>query len=495
MIGGLRTPLPLPELFTMEAERQGERHPGIYRTALLVCAVFHGLHFLALPLVMSPDGLEYVALSERFGASGFFEQWSYIRMPLYPLLLRASFDAFGKVPGAALLPGVTLGFLGVCALAAEVRRIRGDRAAAVLLALLSAYPVLVGYEHTVLTEPGTFCILSLVVVLLSRLARRGIDVATMGLLGCTLAAGYLFRATTIAVLPAVTLTVTAIARRSTVGNRQARLVTAAALMLAVGLPLMTMKFWRAGGRDARIGSTFGFTLSYYVAAQGLLPATTADLGEAAAAYEQATEDAAARRTSLLGIAPVVASRLQRVDGKRLLREAARTAPLAYTAAVARTALTFAGTPQRPSENALFLSNVLSLSAPGSKCVCPEADQAAFTRLFARPGFRTPLHYALKIVTPLYVPLVLAGSVLTLIGFAVGVRRGDPALLALTSVPVAFSAAHAFLLLGTDRFAMPVLPFALVNVVVFASVIVRSGHEATTGLVKPAAAVGAEIRAV
>jgi len=86
---------------------QLQRQKNVYRIALVACVVFQALHLLALPLVMSPDGLEYVALSERFGSAGFFEHWSYVRMPLYPLFLRASFDLFGRFPGAALFPART----------------------------------------------------------------------------------------------------------------------------------------------------------------------------------------------------------------------------------------------------------------------------------------------------------------------------------------------------------------------------------------------------
>ena len=452
-----------------------ERQQHLYRTALVACVAFHLLHLLALPLVMSPDGLEYVALSERFGSTGFFEHWSYVRMPLYPLFLRASFDVFGRFPGAALLPGTLLGLVGVWALAAEVRRRRGDLAGAAVLVFLSAYPVLVGYEHTVLTETGTFCALSIVAVLLSRLARTGISLTTMALLGATLAAAYLFRATTIAALPGVLLVVAVIAWRSVESTPQSRLALAAGLLVIVGLPFATMRLWSAGGRDARIGSTFGYTLSYYLVAQGVLPA--GELGDAAPAYEAAKAAAAARRSSLVEMSPIVAERLHRLDGKRLLSEAIVTNPLTYLTAVSRTALAFAGVPPRPSENHLFLSNVLSLSVPGSKCVCPDADQPAFARAFAQSGHRTPLHYLLKIFTPLYTALVMLGSALTLIGFAAGLRRADPALLACTAVPVAFAAAHAALLFGTDRFAMPVFPLALVNLVVCAPVLARSAHVA------------------
>ena len=157
----------------------------------------------------------------------------------------------------------------------------------------------------------------------------------------------------------------------------------------------------------------------------------------------------------------------------LFRDLIVDRPRAYFAAVFRTVLVFLGVPPHHSENTLFVSNVLSLSVPGSKCVCPEEDQGAFANTFARTGQRTPIHYLLKIVTPAYVPLVMIGSGFTLFAFAVGARRGDPALLALTAVPVAFAAAHAMLLLGTDRFAMPVFPLALVNLVVFLPAFVQS----------------------
>jgi 4-amino-4-deoxy-L-arabinose transferase-like glycosyltransferase len=466
-----------------------QRRRNVYRAALAACAAFQVMHFLALPLVMSPDGLEYVALSERFGSSGFFEQWSYVRMPLYPLMLRGSFDLFGRTPGAALLPGALLGFIGAWVLAAEIGRARGELAGAAALVVLSAYPLLAGYEHTVLTETGTFCALSLVVVMLSRLARHGITFRTMVLLGVTLAVGYLFRATTIAVLPGVILVGAVIAYRSIGSTHQSRLALVAGVLVVAGLPFAAMRLWSAGGRDARIGSAFGYTLTYYLAAHGML--RSGDLGDAAAAYDKAKDAAAGQRTALVELSPIVAERLHAVDGKRLLREAIVTTPRAYLAALSRTALVFAGVPPQGSENHLFLSNVLSLSVPGSKCVCPDADQPAFARTFAQAGHRTPVQYFLKIVTPLYAGFVILGAAATLVGFAVGLRRADPALLAGTAVPMAFAAAHVVLLLGSDRFAMPVFPLALANLVVFASVLIRSVSVARTSRAEiPATAVGA-----
>ena len=240
---------------------------------------------------------------------------------------------------------------------------------------------------------------------------------------------------------------------------------AAGIVAVAGLPYVTMRLWSAGGRDARIGSTFGYTLSYYLAAQGLLPLPSGDLGDATPAYNEAKAAAAARGASLVELSPVVAKRLQALDGKWLLREAMVTSPRAYLAALARTALVFAGVPVRSSENFLFVSNVSSLTVPGSKCVCPEADQPAFAPAFARPGQRTPLHYLVKLLVPVYVPLVMLGSALTIVGFVAGLSRRDPALLAYTAVPVAFAAAHVVLLLGTDRFAMPVFPLALANLAI------------------------------
>jgi len=450
----------------------------IYRAVLIACLAFHVLQLVALPLVMSPDGLDYVALSRRFGAGRFFESWPFVRMPLYPLMLRGSFEVFGTRPMAALLPGVLVGFVGVWALAAEVRRSSGALSGGAILVLLTGYPALVGYEHTVLTESGTFCTLSLLVVLLSRLARVGIDLATMCLLGTVLAVGYLFRATTLAALPGVILAVVVVCWRSVDRTPRARwrrsaVMAAAGLLVVMGLPFTTMTWWSARGRDARVGSAFGYTLVYYMAAQGVLPRESRPLGDATAEYEAAKLSTVGEWTALVPILPSVARQLPGAESGRLFRDLIVDRPRAYFAAVFRTVLVFLGVPPHHSENTLFVSNVLSLSVPGSKCVCPEEDQGAFANTFARTGQRTPIHYLLKIVTPAYVPLVMIGSGFTLFAFAVGARRGDPALLALTAVPVAFAAAHAMLLLGTDRFAMPVFPLALVNLVVFLPAFVQS----------------------
>jgi hypothetical protein len=348
----------------------------------------------------------------------------------------------------------------------------------------------------VLTEAGVFCMLSLVVVLLSRLARAGITLGTMCLLGAALAAGYLFRATVLAVVPGVIVVIVVVCWRRLQhvnGIERRRLIATglAGLFIVIALPFATVALWSSGGRVARVGAVFGYTLLYYQAAHGIIPLASHPLDDATAEYETARRATSGKWLALVPISHTVAERLHGAEGARLFWEVVVKTPAAYLAAVVRTGFVFVGVPQQGSENTLFISNALSLTAPGSKCICPEPEQAQFAVTFGRPGQRTPVHYLLKLLTPVYVPLVMIGWGCTLFAFGVGVRRADPVLLALTIVPVSFAGAHAVFLLGTDRFAMPAFPLALANLCVLSLSYVfsrttrehPSGHPAPGALVE------------
>ncbi|CEF48530.1 unnamed protein product [uncultured bacterium] len=430
----------------------------IYRVALVAAAIFQILHLFLLPTVISPDGLEYISLSRLFGSSQAVEHWSFFRMPLYPLLLRATFASFGENATAAVVPGAILGFAGIWVLASELRRSASPIIGALVIVLLSLYPVLVAYQHTVLTEPGTFCVLAVVVALLLRMIRQGVSVATSSALAAALAIGYLYRATLLAVVPAAAVFVGTMAWRD---ERLAWRGVACALIV-VCLPLIAWRAWNADGRQQQVSRAFGVDLLLNLAQHGILRDDDPLLAPVRLSYQAASSGRGmlSLRPVPDDVAEVLASHAE--SGSAIFVRAIRSNPGAALMAAVRTGAAFAGIRTATGENHLFTSNVLSLSVPDSKCVCPSDRRAAFDRAFAQPGRRSPMHYLLKALYPLYLPLVVVGWLFTLAALVVGFRRHDARLLAVSVVPVTFAAVHVALAFGIDRYAAPTFPLALAN---------------------------------
>jgi hypothetical protein len=72
--------------------------------------------------------------------------------------------------------------------------------------------------------------------------------------------------------------------------------------------------------------------------------------------------------------------------------------------------------------------------------------------------------ALRGLSVAYIPLLLAGSAITLWWFAVSVRQCDPIPLAISSVPLSFLMLHALALMAASRYAFPVYPILLANLI-------------------------------
>lgn len=438
-----------------------------YAPVLAACVAFQLLHLFLLPLVMSPDGLEYVALSRLFGQPDVLDQWVFFRMPLYPLILRATFEVFGENAVAAIVPGTALGFAGAWVVASELRHSAGSGTAAAVLAVLCLYPVLVAYQHAVLTEAGTFCVLAVVVALLLRLIRKGPSLVTIGLLACVLTAGYLYRATLLGVVPAAAAVVSLVLWRSRpAGSEPERsrtvmvMLAVSAAVVLVGLPLVASRVWSAQGRAARIQRALGHNLVLNLAQQGILRIDDPLLASARPAYETAL--ATGEFLSLRPVPDAVAAALliHAQNGDAVFSRTVVSNPGAYAAAALRVAAAFAGI--APSgENHLFTSNVLSLSVPDAKCVCP-VDRRAEFQPFSKTGRRSPIHYMLKILYPLFRPFVVVGWLLTVVALVVGLRRLDLRLVAVSLVPLSFAAGHVLLLFGIDRYAVSTFPLALAN---------------------------------
>lgn len=134
-----------------------------YGIALWLSFGFCIAHVLALPLLVTFDGYSYAKLAEAIGTARFEQDWDYLRGPVFPLLLKASFGLFGRNALTVIALQSTLGFGGICLIGATLKRWGRPLEAAATVMVLSAFPTLVTYEHALLTEAGTFFFLALLV--------------------------------------------------------------------------------------------------------------------------------------------------------------------------------------------------------------------------------------------------------------------------------------------------------------------------------------------
>ncbi|MDT7781467.1 MAG: hypothetical protein QOC99_3979 [Acidobacteriota bacterium] len=102
--------------------------------------------------VISPDGVEYVALARSLLAGNFREGLSTYWPPLYPLLVGLTSLVFRDAEFAGRLVSVAAGGLLVIATHRMIRVWYGRRAALVGAGLVALHPLLVYYSTTLLTE-------------------------------------------------------------------------------------------------------------------------------------------------------------------------------------------------------------------------------------------------------------------------------------------------------------------------------------------------------
>jgi len=74
-----------------------------YRVAIMTVVSLTFIYALCLPLIVSPDGMEYARLAYVLFSPDFVSEWNFYRTPLFPLSLRVSFFLGGEQPESALL--------------------------------------------------------------------------------------------------------------------------------------------------------------------------------------------------------------------------------------------------------------------------------------------------------------------------------------------------------------------------------------------------------
>lgn len=437
-----------------------------FRFSLMLAAALTLCHLVALPIVVSFDGHLYIDLADVLFSPRFPRDWDFLRTPLYPLLLKLSFWVFGLQSQAAILVGSTLGFGGLVCTASIVKNAGYPRGAGVVAVGLSLFPVLVGYEHAVLTEAGSFFFLalSLYVAVRAQLDWRGAFWVSVAVIG-----GYFYRPTLLymgPVIAACLLLVEFAARPERsglwgwLGGVGSRRAVACAVAIAV-VPFLVSRTW--GTDPSRVDDQWFFAMFK----QALLPPGHPSLRDVEGIYleaiDRATHDGHIDWAGLDDGTNLSVNGRIRVNagggGQALFLRLVAQEPRRYLVGVGRSLVVLIGFPANVSENRLFRD--FPLAQTGSRVMPgPEQLAAAIHAHFDQPLSDSAVARVLRALRLPFEVLVVAGFFMTLVALGLALVTHDKHLLILSVVPIAFVMLHAAILMSIDRYGFPAYPLVL-----------------------------------
>ena len=353
-----------------------------YRVAIMVVVSLTFAYALCFPLIVSYDGMEYTRLAYVLFSPDFASDWNFYRTPLFPVSLRAAFFLGGEQPESVLLVTTLFGLAGTLLVGATVRRIATGTSGAMALLLLAVYPVLIGYEHLLLSETGTFFFLASVLCLFTRFATSQNPRNWSHVVGICLAVaiGYYWRPTIIylspvlAVLYAITALLAAYSARSKLGVlnlfRSGELVTFFKALVIGILPWLLATPWMMEMAHQNIKPS-DLILPFGLYKQVVVPLSDPVLRDYVKQY-QAVIDRNSRNGALpvdgvaLGDSHELSMRIASAFNKAGVIRLIGRYPLRYTSAVIRSMAFFLGWPSPirvDDENANFARAALGLWPP------------------------------------------------------------------------------------------------------------------------------------
>jgi hypothetical protein len=459
----------------------------LFNSILVSVILFHILHGLVLPLMISWDGYLYVQLADILGTSQFPSKWDFLRTPLFPLSLKIAFTLGGKNPLSIIILNTFFSMTGILLIVSIIKQSRGSFPAAIALLLLSFYPTLIVYEHCLLSEVSTFFCLAIIIKLLcdSRLQHRYFLKALFLILGVTI--GYYFRPTLLYLSPLVALLYGLSFWKPephqggmTSFKRPRRFVILMMIVLITVGPFAAAYPWKQISKDG--SRRMAQQIIWGFVKQAAIPLNSPLLGAAAEKYSESIKQSLNNgRLMMDGVRGdalfyEVAYSIYKEYGSRLgdfLGPAIFKAPQRYLKRVIATVLYFTGFPGLESENRAFADMVLSDDTGSKLWPGPESIRQDIERDFSRPGGKTfSLPILLRWLNLFFSVLTITGWVATVFIFIVGLLKRDTKLLAFSTIPLAFSFMHALTLMANDRVIMPVHPFVLVNLVLALTILFR-----------------------
>ncbi len=444
----------------------------LFRWAVYLVIGFYFCHLIALPVFITFDGHQYLNLADVVGSHRFPKDWPFTRTPLFPLLFKVSFKLVGRHPRAAW--GVTCprALAGVGVGGVYIRRTLGDWPAALSMILVSLFPPLLVYQHTILTEVGVFCFLAMLVGLLvwypQSPDRRWLQV---GALLVTLCAGYFFRQTLLPLAPVAAVLFAFGAwptlPRPAGTSWKPRAILLAQSFLIIGVPCLSAQAWQRFGNDKGF---FNIVITQTMVQQALIPPDSPLLGTHAQEYQEAIAVSQSSRNLNSGlrwdlffqIFPKLAPAINQ-DPLAVFLDCIRTHPGRYLAAAGRVALLFSGCQGLNSEVEYHQNMVLNPQNMGLKNHMEGGfpnNERDFTQV-AKPSLVLRCLWHLK--RPYKVLLILASAV-SVLGLAIGLFWRAHTLFSLCAIPLAYLLPYILMLDSVDRYAVPAQAILVLNLV-------------------------------
>jgi hypothetical protein len=151
----------------------------------------------------------------------------------------------------------------------------------------------------------------------------------------------------------------------------------------------------------------------------------------------------------------------------------RKYPDRYLSGFCRTLLFFAGFNGAESDNRIYRDQVFSPTLTGSKV--SDGPEPLQTRIKEEFHQNTTVSILLSLMRRLAAPydmLVIAGSFITVLGLGAGLLLRDRDLLTACSIAVLYPFSYALFLVSIDRFALPVQPLFLCNLLLVPTLLFR-----------------------
>ena len=454
---------------------------------LVLMILFHILHGLVLPIMISWDGYLYVQLADILGTAQFPSKWDFLRTPLFPLSLKMAFVVGGKNPLPVILLNTFFGLTGILLIVSVIKQSCGPFSATIALLLLSFFPTLIVYEHCLLSEVSTFFCIAIIIKLLSgsRPQHHCFLKTLFLMLGVTI--GYYFRPTLLYLSPLVALLfgLSLWKPEDHPDNMKRfkhpqRFVIIIAIVLIAAGPFAVAYPWKQistdGNRRMAQQIIWGFVK------QAAIPMNSPLLGTAADKYSESIKQSLNNGHLMMdgvrgdALFFEVAFSIYKEYGSRLgdfLRPAIFKAPQLYLKRVIATLLYFTGFPGIESDTQAFTGMVLSDDTGTKLWPGPESMRKDIERDFSRPGGRNfSLPRLLRWLNLFFSVLTFAGWLATVFIFIVGLWKRDRMLLVFSTIPLTFSLMHALVLMAIDRYIMPVYPLVLVNLLLALAIVFR-----------------------
>ncbi|MBI3070975.1 MAG: hypothetical protein HYY84_02505 [Deltaproteobacteria bacterium] len=453
------------------------RAARLYHLSLAAAAIVTILHAVSVPVVITWDGQQYIDYADVLFSSRFPEDFDFFRVPLYPLALKIAFFVLGKNAMAVIATGSVFGFLGVWLLGSAIRQLGHPVLAAMCIVGLSFFPALIGYEHSALTEAGTFMFLALLVRVLLWSPAKASATRKTAMLVLVIAGGYYFRQSILYLAPiaAVFFFLWLLKAEAIQTGRPLRrlglrpICRALPHFFAVAIvPFVLAWPWEQGAPPQ--GAT-GLLVSGLVR-QAVIPPDHPALGNAASVYREAIEKASkngALRISGIDwdkelavrqmVTPAYAGRAGGLFLSVVLDNPGR-----YLGGVWRWLLAYVGFAGSEGENHVLRE--AAFNAEGAKIFPgPQKLDGAVRESFGARSTRSLVSSFLRLLMPVFDLLVALGFVATAVLFAWGIAKGDVSDIVVTGVPGAFLAMHLLLLQASDRYAFPTYPVLLINLAI------------------------------